>query len=72
MRFSYIGCEGVKESSESKVINGKMRTPKVYRLERLIDWLNKNHNAGIKKNPVLRGNMRKDNWLSGFIDADGS
>ena len=53
-------------------INGRMRTPKIYRLNKLIDWLNKNHNANLEKKQKLKGGMGKDNWLGGFIDADGS
>lgn len=54
------------------LIKGKMRTPKIYRMWGLIDWLNKNHGKSIKKEEVLRGGMGEDNWLSGFIEADGS
>lgn len=52
--------------------NGRLRTPKIWRLYLLIDWLNKKHNAGIEKLGIRRGGMGKDSWLSGFIDADGS
>ena len=53
-------------------INGRMRTPKIYRLNKLIDWLNKHHNEKLSKKQKLKGGMGKDNWLGGFIDADGS
>ena len=55
-----------------KFINGRMRTPKIYRLNKLIDWLNKHNNENIGKEQILKGGMGKDNWLGGFIDADGS
>ena len=54
------------------MINGRMRTPKIGKMNNLIDWLNKHHNAYIERSKILRGEMGKDNWLGGFIDADGS
>lgn len=53
-------------------INGELRTPKIIQLHNLIDWINKNHSSKIEKLIVKKGNLDKDNWLSGFIDADGS
>lgn len=55
-----------------KYINGELRTPKINQLHNLIDWINKNHSSNIIKLPIKKGNLNKDNWLSGFIDADGS
>jgi LAGLIDADG endonuclease len=54
------------------LINGELRTPKIYQLHKLIDWLNKNHNTNIEKLPLKEGNLKNDSWLSGFIDSDGS
>ena len=53
-------------------VNGELRTPKIIQLHNLIDWVNKNHSSNIIKLPLKIGNVNKDNWLSGFIDADGS
>ena len=53
-------------------INGELRTPKIIQLHNLIDWVNKNHSSKIKKLTIKKGNIDKDSWLSGFIDADGS
>lgn len=53
-------------------INGELRTPKIIQLHNLIDWVNKNHSSKIEKLTVKINNLDKDNWLSGFIDADGS
>ena len=53
-------------------INGELRTPKIVQLHNLIDWINKNHSSEIKKLPAKKGNLNKDNWFAGFIDADGS
>ncbi len=54
------------------LINGELRTPKIHQLYKLIDWLNKNHNANIEKLPLKQGYLANDSWLSGFIDSDGS
>jgi hypothetical protein len=55
-----------------KCINGELRTPKIIQLHNLINWINNNHSSKIKKLPVKKGNLNKDSWFSGFIDADGS
>nr|YP_010003039.1 hypothetical protein JXX86_mgp02 [Ulva sp. TM637]AZP40108.1 hypothetical protein [Ulva sp. TM637] len=52
--------------------NGKFRTPKIYQMHLLIDWLNKHHSASIEKLPVCTKPVSGDSWLAGFIDADGS
>ena len=52
--------------------NGQLRTPKIIQLHNLIDWINKNHDCNIDKLPVKKGDLVKDSWLSGFVDADGS
>jgi len=54
------------------LLNGEMRTPKIYQLHNLIDWLNKNHDTNIKKLPLKDNYLPEDGWLSGFIDSDGS
>ena len=55
-----------------ELINGELRTPKIIQLHNLIDWINNNHSSNIIKLPLKKGNLIKDNWLAGFIDADGS
>lgn len=54
------------------LINGQLKTPKIHQLYKLIDWLNKNHNTGIKKLPLNKDNLENNSWFSGFVDADGS
>jgi hypothetical protein len=54
------------------LINGELKTPKIYQLHSLIDWLNKNHNTNIEKLPLNNDNLENSSWLSGFVDADGS
>lgn len=54
------------------LINGEMRTPKIYQLHNLIDWLNNNHGTNIIKLSIKDGPLNNNSWLSGFVDADGS
>lgn len=58
------------------MMNGKMRTPKIYKLGLLIDWLAKNHNGdfteAIKFNKQDCSNLAENHWFAGFIDGDGS
>ncbi len=62
--------KGLKKIIE--YINGELRTPKIVQLYNLIDWMNKNHSSNIIKLPLKKGNLNKDSWLAGFVDADGS
>nr|WPM94729.1 hypothetical protein [Ceratocystis fimbriata]WPM94782.1 hypothetical protein [Ceratocystis fimbriata] len=55
----------------TNIINGFMRTPKIYALYRLIDWLNLRFNLNIEKKYMDKSNINSNNWLAGFIDADG-
>jgi hypothetical protein len=50
----------------------KLRTPKAYQINIIIDWLNKKQESNIKKLPLCSEVLCKDAWLAGFIDADGS
>jgi hypothetical protein len=62
--------KGLKKIIEC--INGELRTPKIIQLHILIDWINKNHSSNIAKLALKKGNLDKDSWLAGFVDADGS
>ena len=54
------------------LINGKMRTPKIKALWRLIDWLNlKDQNINLEKKALDTGSLATSPWLSGFIEGDG-
>jgi len=54
------------------MINGNMRTPKIYSLYNLIDWLNfKFKEIHIPKKPLNDKPLDSNAWLSGFIEADG-
>jgi hypothetical protein len=55
------------------LLNGNMRTSKIYSLYKLIDWLNlKSNNLNIIKKPLDSSPIDSNAWLSGFIEADGS
>lgn len=53
------------------LINGKMRTPKIHSLNKLIDWVNKKEELMIKKKMINKEKINSTAWLSGFIDAEG-
>ena len=54
-----------------KLINGKLRTPKIHKFNLLIDWLNlKNKENKIIKYDINQTNLFLNNWLSGFTEAD--
>lgn len=55
-----------------KLLNGELRTPKINQLYLLIDWLNKKHGPNINKLLLKTGDLPKDSWLAGFVDADAS
>ena len=52
------------------IINGYIRTPKIYKLNKLIDYLN-NKGYDINKYPLDLTLLNSNAWLSGFIEADG-
>lgn len=54
------------------LINGNMRTPKIYSLNALIDFLNKTKETSIEKYPISKEPLYSNPWLSGFIEADAS
>jgi LAGLIDADG DNA endonuclease family protein len=54
------------------LINGELRTPKIRQLYSLIDWVNKNHSSNIPKLKLKKGELNKDSWLAGFVEAEGS
>jgi hypothetical protein len=54
------------------LLNGNMKTPKIFSLYKLIDWLaSKNKNYNLRKLPLNTESFCKDAWLSGFIESDG-
>jgi hypothetical protein len=54
------------------LLNGNMKTPKIFSLYKLIDWLaSNNKNSNLIKLPLNTESFCKDAWLSGFIESDG-
>lgn len=53
------------------LINGKMKTPKIHALYKLIDYLNHNCDCNFDKLPLNDETFSNSTWLAGFIDADG-
>jgi hypothetical protein len=53
------------------LINGYMRTPKIFALYKLINWLNERLDIHLDKKEVDSSYINSNSWLSGFIDADG-
>ena len=55
-----------------QLLNGNMRTPKIYSLYNLIDWLNnKNKELNLSKLPLNSKSLENDAWLSGMIESGG-
>lgn len=54
------------------LINGKMRTPKIEALHRMINWLNLKYSYKIPLLDLDHSPINNNSWLSGYIDADGS
>lgn len=54
------------------LINGKMRTPKIEALYRLINWFNMKFDTNIKKLGLCSIDISRNAWFSGFLDCDGS
>jgi hypothetical protein len=55
-----------------KLINGKLRTPKIHSFWNLIDWLNNKYiKLNIIKKSLNNNSLLGNSWLSGFIEAEG-
>lgn len=52
-------------------INGYLRTPKLYKFNIIIDYLNKKYALYILKYGEDISELYSNNWFGGFIDADG-
>lgn len=53
------------------LLNGNMKTNKIYALHKLIDWYNKYQNISFEKREINTDSMLSNAWLSGFIESDG-
>ena len=52
-------------------INSYLRTPKIYKFNLVIDYLNLKYSLNIIKHKEDLLDINSNNWLGGFIDADG-
>jgi len=70
----YINYKKKKSSvlTVINLINGFMRTPKIEALHRMINWYNLNNKINLKPLRLDHSPILSNNWLAGYIDADGS
>lgn len=54
-----------------KIVNGYLRSPKIYKFNMVIDYLNLKYSLNIIKYKEDCSDINSNNWLGGFIDADG-
>lgn len=55
-----------------ELLNGKLKTPKIYKFHQLIEWINVNHNCNYPKLGKSQESLMNNSWLAGFSDADSS
>jgi hypothetical protein len=55
-----------------QLISSHLRSPKIIKFNALIEYLNKKENVNIKPANLDYSDLSSNNWLAGFIDADGS
>ena len=53
------------------IINGHLRSPKLYKFNLLIDYLNLKYSLNIIKHKEDFSDLSSNNWFGGFVDADG-
>jgi len=53
------------------IVNGYLRSPKIYKFNMVIDYLNIKYSMNILKYKEDYSYINSNNWLAGFIDADG-
>ena len=54
------------------LISSHLRSPKIIKFNALIEYLNNKENVNIKPAILDNSDLSSNNWLAGFIDADGS
>nr|YP_010710792.1 hypothetical protein P2Z26_mgp24 [Gonatophragmium mori]WCZ71156.1 hypothetical protein [Gonatophragmium mori] len=59
------------------LLNGKMRTPKIEALYRLIDWINARSNEKVTNVSIIKlgldnSSLGNNPWLTGFMEADAN
>lgn len=54
-----------------ELINGYLRSPKLYKFNLVVDYLNKKYKLNIRKNEVDESDINCNSGFTGFVDADG-
>lgn len=54
-----------------KTVNSFLRSPKLYKFNLVVDYLNEKYLLNLFKYTVDLSDIGNNNWLAGFIDADG-
>jgi hypothetical protein len=54
-----------------KILNGKLRTPKIYQFNKLIDHINNDYDKNIPKYLEDQSDLNSNAWFAGYFDADG-
>src|SRR5947207_1611651 len=54
-----------------KLINGYLRSPKIFKFNQVIHYLNEKYNLNLPQYNIDQSDIASNNWLAGFIDADG-
>lgn len=54
-----------------ETINGYLRTPKLYKFNIIIDYLNEKYSLNLLKYNEDTSELGSNNWFAGYIDADG-
>lgn len=52
------------------ILNGKLKTPKINSLYKLIQFVNNRDNVNIPLLPLNDVNIKDTSWLTGFAEAD--
>ena len=55
-----------------QLMNGYIRTPKIYQFNNLIAWLNYHSKLNIQQCLTDKSNLFNNGWFSGFFESDGS
>lgn len=68
--YAIANKEGILKVIE--IISPYMKTPKINKLNALIEFLNKNKNCNISKVEIDNSDLFSNAWLSGWLETNGS
>lgn len=55
----------------TKLVNGYLRSPKLYKFNQMIELMNKKYKLSLSVSNYDLSSLDSNSWLAGFIDADG-